>query len=107
MAVNLTGIDLGSAAIGTAQKTTSPQSTAGSSHDATQQRKGEVNITSTAALLAHLEKSLGAQPAVDPNRVAAVSKALEAGTYAVQPDKNARGLISSERTLSRLPLARI
>jgi anti-sigma28 factor (negative regulator of flagellin synthesis) len=39
---------------------------------------------------------------VDQNRVDAVSKTLAAGTYKVNPDKIANGLIDSERALGKL-----
>lgn len=107
MAVNLNGIDLNGATLGTARKTTSAQAASAGSQDATQQHSSEVSITSTASLLAHLEQSLADKPAVDQKRVDAISKALSDGTYKVQPDKIAHGLIHSEQTLSRLPLAQI
>lgn len=102
MAVNLNGIDLSGAAASSAHKAPAAQSTATSAQDATQQPQSEVSITSTASLLAHLQQSLAAKPAVDQNRVDAVSKALAAGTYKVNPDKIAHGLIDSERTLGKL-----
>ena len=107
MAINLNGIDLSGTAASSAQKASSAQSPATSSQDAsaqdaTQQPQSEVSITSTASLLAHLQQSLAAKPAVDQNRVDAVSKALAAGTYKVNPDKIAHGLIDSERALGKL-----
>lgn len=106
VAVNLSGIDLG-APLGAAPKTTSQQSTSAQVQDATQPHAAEVSITSTASLLAHLEQSLAGKPAVDQKRVEAIAKSLEDGSYRVQPEKIARGLIHSEQTLSRLPLAQI
>ena len=102
MAINLNGIDLSGAAASSARKASSAQGTPASSQDATQQPQSEVSITSTASLLAHLQQSLAAKPAVDQNRVAAVSKALAAGTYKVSPDKIANGLIATERALGKL-----
>ncbi len=105
MAVNLNGIDLSGTAASSTHKAASTQSTptnASTGQDATQQPKSEVSITSTASLLARLQQSLAAKPAVDQNRVDAVSKAISAGTYKVNPDKIAHGLINTERALGKL-----
>ena len=103
MAVNLNGMDLSGTAASSARKASSAQSTATSAApDAVQQPQSEVSITSTASLLAHLQQSLAGKPAVDQNRVDAVSKALAAGTYKVNPDQIAHGLIDSERALGKL-----
>ena len=103
MAVNLNGMDLSGTAASSAHKASSAQSTATSAaQDAAQQPQSEVSITSTASLLANLQQSLAGQPAVDQNRVDAVSKALAAGTYKVNPDQIAHGLIDSERALGKL-----
>ena len=104
MAVNLNGIDLSGTAASSAHKASSKQSTPASSQDATRQPQSEVSITSTASLLAHLQQTLAARPAVDQNRVDAISKALAAGTYSVNPDKIANGLIKSERALGKLEI---
>jgi negative regulator of flagellin synthesis FlgM len=106
VAINLNGIDLSGTAASSAHKASPTQSTPASSQDTTQQPQSEVSITSTASLLAHLQKSLAGTPAVDQNRVDAVSKALAAGTYSVNPDKIARGLITTERALGKLPLGK-
>ena len=102
MAVNLNGIDLSGAAANSARKASSAQSSAPSSQEAPQQPPSEVNITSTAALLAQLQQSLASAPAVDQSRVAAISQSLANGTYTVSPGKIAHGLIQSERTLGQL-----
>ena len=102
VAVNLNGIDLSGTAASSAHKAPSNQSTPASSQDATQQPQAEVSITSTASLLSHLQQTLAAKPAVDQNRVDAISKALAAGTYSVNPDKIANGLIHTERALGKL-----
>jgi negative regulator of flagellin synthesis FlgM len=109
VAVNLNGIDLG----GTAASSTTASSTHKASatqstpttptEDATQQPQSNVSITSTASLLAHLQRSLATRPAVDQSRVDAVSKAISSGTYQIDPDKIAHGLIDSERALGKLP----
>jgi negative regulator of flagellin synthesis FlgM len=102
MAVNLNGLDLSGAAASSAPKASSAKTPATNAQDATQQPQSEVSITSTASLLAHLQQSLAAKPAVDQSRVDSVSKALAAGTYKVNPDKIAHGLIDSERALGKL-----
>jgi len=109
LAVNLNGIDLsGGTATASTRKTTATQTAPVSQDsDATQQRQGEVSITSTASLLANLQQSLAARPAIDQSRVDAVSKALAEGKYTVNPDKIAHGLIQSERALGRLRLPEV
>ena len=77
MAVNLNGIDLSGTAASSTQKASATQSSpASTKEDATQQPQSDVNITTTAALLARLQRSLAARPAIDQNRVDAVSKAI-------------------------------
>ena len=107
MGVNLNGIDLSSTAASSSRKASAPQSATTRSQDVTEQSQSEVSITSTASLLAHLQQSLAAKPAVDQNRVDAISKALAAGTYSVNPDKIANGLIHAERALGQLKLSEI
>jgi negative regulator of flagellin synthesis FlgM len=102
VAVNLTGIDLSGTAASSTYKASSPQSTPTTTQDATQQPESDVSITSTASLLAHLQRSLATRPAVDQSRVDAVSKAISSGTYKIDSDKIAHGLISSERALGKL-----
>jgi negative regulator of flagellin synthesis FlgM len=103
MAVNLNGMELSGAAIGSAQKTAAPQPKAAGSQESAQQPQSEVSITSTAALLAKLQQTLSAQPAVDQNRVDSISKALANGTYRINPDQIASGMLHSERGLAPLP----
>jgi len=113
VAMNLTGIEPGVTAVepsgvalsSTRSKESSSQSTTSSQDTAPQQ--SNVNITSTASLLARLEQSLASQPAVDQSRVDSISKALAEGTYQVRPDKIAGGLLQSERGLAALPLPEI
>jgi negative regulator of flagellin synthesis FlgM len=105
VAVNLNGIDLSGTAASSTHKASSTQSTPSTTttaQDATQQPQSDVSITSTASLLAHLQRSLATTPAVDQNRVDAVRNAISAGTYKVNPDKIAHGLINTERALSKL-----
>jgi negative regulator of flagellin synthesis FlgM len=107
MAVNLNGLNLSGTPASSASKSSAAQSATTSLQDATQQPQTAVSITSTASLLAHLQQALSAQPAVDQNRVDAISKALAAGTYRVQDDKIAYGLIDTERALGQLKLSEI
>jgi negative regulator of flagellin synthesis FlgM len=105
VAVNLNGIDLSGTAASSSRKASSAQATTTTgSQEVQQQPQSEVSITSTASLLAHLQQSLAAKPAVDQSRVDAISKALAAGTYNVSPEKIANGLIQTERALWQLNL---
>jgi negative regulator of flagellin synthesis FlgM len=112
MAVSLNGIDLSGSSIGSTRKTSSYETASGPRNgtpqpEAAASQGDAVDITSTASLLAHLQRSLSAQPAVDNNKVDAIRKAVENGTYSVDPAKVAAGLTRSERTLAQLPLAEI
>jgi negative regulator of flagellin synthesis FlgM len=107
VAIKLTGMELSGATMGSARKTSASQAKATSSQDSAPQqdsaRQGSVSITSTASMLANVQQSLAAQPAVDQNRVDSISKALANGTYHMDPDKIASGLLQSERGLAPLP----
>jgi negative regulator of flagellin synthesis FlgM len=114
VAVSLDGIDLSgsNSFIGSTRKTSSYETASGprqgtSQSDNAVSQGDAVDITTTASLLAHLERSLTAQPAVDTQKVDAIRKAVESGTYTVDPAKVAAGLTHSERTLAQLPLAEI
>jgi negative regulator of flagellin synthesis FlgM len=104
VAVNLGGIQLSGAAIGNAREVPHVRNAKSNAEDsAAAPQAGEVNITSTATLLSRLGQALGAQPAVDGARVSSLSRAVEDGTYRVEPDRIAAGLLLSERSLAQLP----
>jgi len=106
--VNLNGIDLSGASMAPSRKTTATHGPAASQSDAaSQEGQGEVSITSTAALMANIEQSLGAKPAFDEGRVAALRQAIADGSYQVQPGRIAGALLHTEQALSPLPLAEI
>ena len=104
MAVNLTGLDLSGTPAGTTHKTSSTAntSTQGTPQDATQQPQKEVSVSSTAALLSHLHRSLEGTAAIDQKRVESIRNAIASGTYKVDSDKIAHGLINTERALGKL-----
>jgi negative regulator of flagellin synthesis FlgM len=105
VAVNLTGLDLSGTPASSTHKTSSTANTAThgtTTQEATQQPQNEVSVSSTASLLSRLQRSLASTPAVDQNRVDSISKALAAGTYNVDSQKIAHGLINTERALSQL-----
>jgi negative regulator of flagellin synthesis FlgM len=104
VAVNLTGIDLSGTAAGSTHKTSSSTAnpSTNTSQDAAQEPHKEVRITSTASLLSHLQRSLASRPAVDQSRVDSIRNALANGTYKIDSNKIAGGLIDSERALSKL-----
>jgi flagellar biosynthesis anti-sigma factor FlgM len=115
VAVNLSGIassgtGLSGTGIGTAREVPEPQqpaATQGPEQDAAAPRPGEVNITSTAALLAQLEQGLGTHAPLDQKRVDSLSRAIAGGHYKVDPGKVASGLLQSEHSLAPLPLMEI
>ena len=105
MAVNLTGLDLSGTAAGTTHKTSStpsPSTHGTPTQDATRQPQNEVSVSSTASLLSHLHRSLDSTPAIDQKRVESISNAIASGTYKVDADKIAHGLINTERALAKL-----
>jgi len=105
MAINLNGLDLSGAPASSARSASATQSNTTGSPVVTQQSGADVTITSTAALLARLQEALAALPAIDWGAVAAISRAIEVGTYTVNADKVAGGLINSERALGQLELS--
>jgi negative regulator of flagellin synthesis FlgM len=106
VAVNLTGLDLSGTGPSSAHKSSSTPNA--STHattttpDATQQPQREVSVSSTASLLSNVQRSLSSTPAIDQKRVESIRNALASGTYKVDADKIAHGLIDSERALGKL-----
>jgi negative regulator of flagellin synthesis FlgM len=58
-----------------------------------------VNITSSALLLAKLEEIVRAAPGVDTDKVGAIKASITAGTYAVDDQSVADGMIRLDREL--------
>lgn len=111
MAGKLSGIEPASTpAVGTGGLAPAPPAgapgTAGNAAGAPRQSQretsGNVHITDAAAQLAGLEQALNAQPAIDAGRVAELSHALASGSYTLDPDRIAAGVLRSERTLAQL-----
>ncbi len=106
MAVKLNGIDLtGGAPLGPtrrSQPTASGSAGAESAAPETAAAAPNVNITSTAELLARVQQSLSSRPAVDQSRVEAVSRALADGSYRIDAERIASGLMQAERDLGKL-----
>jgi negative regulator of flagellin synthesis FlgM len=67
-----------------------------------EQPESDVHITGTARQLADLEQVVKDMPAVDETKVAAISAAIEQGTYKVSPEKIADGLMQIEQALAPL-----
>ena len=89
--------------VGTARSTGTSAAGAGSVPEAELPGVSQdVHITDTAARLALLEPALREAPAVDPARVAAIRSAIEAGTYKVEPEQVATGLLQVEQALTGL-----
>jgi negative regulator of flagellin synthesis FlgM len=63
---------------------------------------GSVQITESAAQLAGAERAVQALPAIDAGRVAAASRALASGSYSIDAQKIAGGLLRSEQWLAQL-----
>ena len=62
----------------------------------------DVQITSSASLLASLEQQLHNLPAVDAQRVAQFRMAIENGSYSVQPQHVADQLMQIEHALAQV-----
>jgi negative regulator of flagellin synthesis FlgM len=104
VAVNLTGLDLSGTAAKSAHKPSAPNASthAAPRPEATQQAEREVSVSSTASLLSNVQRSLSSTPAIDQKRVESIRNALASGTYKVDSDRIAHGLIDSERVLGKL-----
>jgi negative regulator of flagellin synthesis FlgM len=62
----------------------------------------DVHITGAALTLADLEQTVKDMPAVDEAKVAAISSAIEQGTYRISPERIADGLMHLEQALAPL-----
>jgi negative regulator of flagellin synthesis FlgM len=108
MTINIRGLDIsGGATASSAPKAAATQSTSTLPQNATQQHHTQMSITSTASMLARLQQALANSSAIDQGRVDAISKSLAAGTYRVNGDNIAHGLINTERALGQLELSEI
>lgn len=58
-----------------------------------------VSLTGTAQHLRQLEHSLAQQPVVDAQRVEAVKRAIDNGTYQIDPSRIASKMIDLERAM--------
>ena len=67
-----------------------------------EQQSSDVHITGTARQLVELEQVVKDMPAVDEAKVAALSAAIENGTYKVSADKVADNLMQIEQALAPL-----
>jgi len=67
-----------------------------------EQESDGVHITGTARQLVELEQMVKDMPAVDEAKVAAISAALEQGTYKVSAEKVADNLMQIEQALAPL-----
>ena len=67
-----------------------------------EQQTSDVHITGTARQLVELEQMVKDMPAVDEAKVAALSAAIENGTYKVSADKVADNLMQIEQALAPL-----
>lgn len=61
----------------------------------------DVQITGTARDLASIEQQLRDLPAVDERRVAAVRQRLDDGSYRIDAERIARGLMAMEQDIAR------
>lgn len=90
------------AQVGAGQMSQSVKGSASGSSADSSGSSDSIHITDTASQLAALEQATQDLPAVDGARVAAVSSAIEQGTYTVSPESVADGLTQMERSLGSL-----
>ena len=74
----------------------------GSEPKTAEQESDGVHITGTARQLVELEQVVKDMPAVDEAKVAAISSAIEQGTYKVSAEKVADNLMQIEQALAPL-----
>lgn len=67
----------------------------------TTQASSNVNLTQTATSLQALEKAIAAAPEVDQQKVDAVRKAINEGTYQIDPEQTADKLINFDTALPK------
>jgi negative regulator of flagellin synthesis FlgM len=100
MTQSIGGIDLQSPTTGSAAPAPAPSvGSDAADGQPTSTGGGDVQITRAASQLAQLEQSLQAQPAVDTARVATARQALASGSYQVDPERIAAGLLQTEQAL--------
>lgn len=102
MSSKINGTDnRGTSAVGAGRPVGKVRDVAGEPKTAEQQ-SSEVHITGTARQLVELEQVVKDMPAVDEAKVAAISAAIENGTYKVSADKVADNLMQIEQALAPL-----
>jgi len=101
MATKVNGAGSGATPVESGQAVRRPQDAAvsdGKSPPAAQPPPS-VSITDSARQLAALEQAVNAAPVVDSAKVAKIGKAVEDGTYSVDPEKVADKLLQMEQSL--------
>ena len=94
------GINKGPAPAVAAQPVRRPTDAAvGDGKAAAAQPAASVSITDSARQLAALEQAVKSMPAVNEARVATIRKAIQDGTYKVEPEKIADKLLQMEQSL--------
>ena len=102
MSSKISGVETRSTSpVGAGRAVERVRDTAGQPETAEQGSDG-VHITGTARQLVELEQVVKDMPAVDEAKVAAISAAIENGTYKVSADKVADNLMQIERALAPL-----
>lgn len=102
MSSKISGTDnRGTGAVGAGRAVGRVRNVAGEPKTAEQQ-PSDVHITGTARQLVELEQMVKDMPAVDEAKVAAISAAIEQGTYKVSAEKVADNLMQIEQALAPL-----
>ena len=103
MSSKISGTDnRGTGAVGAGRPVGKVRDVTGEPKTTAEQQPSEVHITGTARQLVELEQMVKDMPAVNEAKVAAISAAIENGTYKVSADKVADNLMQIEQALAPL-----
>lgn len=102
MASKISGLSGAPAPVGAGRRADKARDAASTDSPTDSAAGGDVEITSSASLLASLEQQLHDMPAVDERRVAHYRTAIDSGRYTVQPQHVADQLMQIEHSLAQV-----
>jgi negative regulator of flagellin synthesis FlgM len=98
----ISGVDIRTGHVGAGRAVERVRDAANGNRTESGESGADVHITGTALQLADLEQAVKDMPAVDEAKVAAISAALENGTYRIAPAEIADRLMQIEQALAPL-----
>ena len=102
MSSKISGVDTRTGPVGAGRAVERARDVTAEPKTAEQGGADGVHITGSARQLVELEQMVKDMPAVDEAKVAAISSAIEQGTYKVSAEKVADGLMQIEQALAPL-----